>query len=230
MAEFGSKIRQICQLSLYFGKKLSFSNLSLIVYFLFKTNPSCWCTRCKAVVRLPLQLILGGSSLLQQLEPFCFLEKYYHAFWQQIFCTSTSYLALLLVRTIWIQIIYHCVTILQIEISPKRCCHFSNSSGPGHLGHCVITIKESKSWFDLVATTNHSQDFTNNKHCVNHGNDQKCKAKQLCIKAWKYSVYKSCGEDELIGESMSSYNPASLIFALMIPWKITDDIHGRKFS
>ena len=38
------------------------------------------------------------------------------------------------------------------------------------LCYCVITnFEESKSWFDLVVTDNHSQDCTNNKHPMSQG-------------------------------------------------------------
>ena len=75
---------------------------------------------------------------------------------------------------------------------------------------CVYVIvssqyfKESKLLFYLVATTNHSQNFTYNKHRVNYGITTNVRLQKLCIKAWKYkqSVKKSCGEDEFTDESL----------------------------
>ena len=55
---------------------------------------------------------------------------------------------------------------------------------------------EYKWWFDLVATDNHSQDFTKNKHCVNH--DHKCEV----MTAVYQSVNKSNGEDGFMDGSM----------------------------
>ena len=49
-------------------------------------------------------------------------------------------------------------------------CYFVSYSGLGFMWLCHHNIfKESKLWFGIVATTNHIQDFTNNKDCVNQG-------------------------------------------------------------
>ena len=63
-------------------------------------------------------------------------------------------------------------------------------------------FKESVMIF-LIATTNHSQDFTNNEHCVSQDMSTSARLWQLCIKAWKYkqNVNKSHGEVEFFDES-----------------------------
>ena len=49
---------------------------------------------------------------------------------------------------------------------------FANLSGLGSSSLCHHNIlKNPKSWFNLVPT-NHSQDLTNNNHCVNQGRGQ----------------------------------------------------------
>ena len=54
-----------------------------------------------------------------------------------------------------------------LEFSPRRCHHFANTSALGLVSLCHHKIKEFKSEFDLFATDNNGQDFTNNKHYVN---------------------------------------------------------------
>ena len=79
---------------------------------------------------------------------------------------------------------------------------------------------ESKSWFDLVAISKHSDDFTNNKHCVNQGMAINVKLWQLSIK-YKQSVNKSCLEDEFIDGSMFYHTIQQLnICIINMIWEI----------
>ena len=94
----------------------------------------------------------------------------------------------------------HNVTIFQMGIPQRRCCHLANLLGPYLIICCVITIfQRINTYFDLVATNNHSQQFTNNKHMLTRPWPE-----VWGCEAWKYkqSGNKSCGEDEFKDESM----------------------------
>ena len=61
----------------------------------------------------------------------------------------------------------------------RKCCHFANSSSL--FPTSSQNFKESKSWFDFVATDNHIQDCTNNKPSVN----QSIAISMTLLQLWK---------------------------------------------